>query len=131
MREVVPSLAQARRVIAVELQAHGRTADVDRPLTYEQMADDVAALLGHLGIERADIFGYSMAGGVALQIAIRHLEVVRKLIAASATYKSEGIYPELLELIEQIMPEAFAGTPWREEYDRIAPNSENFPTLVS
>ena len=131
MGEIVPSLAETRRVIAVELQGHGRTADIDRPLSYEQMADDVAALLRHLGIENADVFGYSMGGGVALQVAIRHPEVVRKLVAASATYNSEGIYPEVLEGIERITPEVFAGTPWREEYDRIAPNPEDFPTLVA
>jgi pimeloyl-ACP methyl ester carboxylesterase len=131
MGEVVPELARTRRVIAVELQGHGRTADIDRPLSYEQMADDIAALLRHLGIEKADVFGYSMGGGVALQVAIRHPEVMRKLVVASATYKSEGIYPEVLAGIEQITPEAFAGSPWREEYDRIAPNPEDFPTLVA
>jgi pimeloyl-ACP methyl ester carboxylesterase len=86
MGEIVPELAETRQVIAVELQAHGRTADIDRPLSYEFMADDVAALLRHLGIEQADIFGYSMGGGVALQVAIRHPEVVRKLVVASASY---------------------------------------------
>jgi len=77
MGEILPSLAEIRRVIAVELQGHGHTADVDRPLTYEQMADDVAALIGYLGIDKADVFGYSMGGGVALQAAVRHPEVVR------------------------------------------------------
>src|SRR3712207_1580479 len=78
MGEVVPQLAKSRQVIAVELQGHGRTADIeDRPITYEQMADDIAALLRHLAIEQADVFGYSMGGGVALQVAIRHPEAVR------------------------------------------------------
>jgi pimeloyl-ACP methyl ester carboxylesterase len=131
MGEVVPSLAKTRRVIAVELQGHGRTADIDRPLSYEQMADDTAALLRRIGIEEADIFGYSMGGGIALQVTIRHPEVVRKLVLASVYYNNEGVYPEMLEAIETITPEAFAGTPWREEYDRIAPNPEDFPTLVA
>ena len=131
MGEVVPSLAKTRRVVAIELQGHGRTADIDRPLSYEQMADDVAALVDHIGIEGADIFGYSMGGGIALQVAIRRPEVVRKLVLASAYYNNDGVYPELLQAIETIMPEAFAGTPWREEYDRIAPNPEDFPTLVA
>ena len=131
MGEVVPSLAKTRRVIAVELQGHGRTADIDRPLSYEQMADDTAALLRHIGIEEADIFGYSMGGGIALQVTIRHPEVVRKLVLASVYYNDDGVYPEVLEVIETITPEAFAGTPWREEYDRIAPNPEHFPTLVA
>src|SRR3712207_5952640 len=131
MGEVVPSLAETRQVIAVELQGHGRTADIDRPLTYEQMADDTAALLRHVGIERADIFGYSMGGGVALQVVIRHPEVVRKLVVASASYTSKGAHPELLEMIPSITPEAFAGTPIEEEYLRTAPNPEDFPTLVA
>src|SRR5262249_17191089 len=76
---ILASVAETRQVIAVEQQAHGRTADVDRPLTYEQMADDTAALLRHLEIKEADIFGYSMGGGIALQIAIRHPDLVRKL----------------------------------------------------
>jgi pimeloyl-ACP methyl ester carboxylesterase len=131
MGEVVPGLAETRRVIAVELQGHGRTADVDRPLTYEQMADDVAALIGHLGIEKADVFGYSMGGGVALQVAIRHPEVVRKLVVASASYTSDGMHPELLEMILTLTPEVFAGSPIEEAYLRTAPNPKDFPTLVT
>src|SRR5918998_6001115 len=131
MGEIVPSLAETRQVIAVELQGHGRTADVDRPLTYEQMADDVAALIGHLRIEQADVFGYSMGGGVALQVALRHPEVVRKLVVASASYASDHMHAELLEMIPSITPEAFAGSPFEEDYLRTAPNPENFPTLVA
>src|SRR5215218_136604 len=116
MGEIVPELAKTRQVIAIELQAHGRTADVDRPLYYEQMAEDIIALLRHLKIEDADVFGYSMGGGVALQIAIRHPEIVRKLVLASVYYNNDGVYPEVLEAIETITPEAFTGTPWREEY---------------
>src|ERR671910_1450105 len=85
--ELLPQLAKTRQVIAFEMQAHGRTADIDRPLTIEQMADDTAAALRHLGIEEADIFGYSMGGSVALHLAIRHPDVVRKLVLASVTYK--------------------------------------------
>jgi pimeloyl-ACP methyl ester carboxylesterase len=131
MGEVVPSLAETRQVIAVELQGHGHTADIDRPLSYEQMADDTAALLRHIGIEQADVFGYSMGGAAALQVAIRHPEVVRKLVVASASYTSEGAHPELLEMIPSITPEAFAGTPMEEEYLRTAPNPDDFPTLVA
>ncbi len=131
MGEILPGLAESRQVIAVELQGHGRTADIDRPLTYEQMADDVAALLRHLGIEEADVFGYSMGGGVALQVAIRHPGVVRKLVVASASYASDGMHAELLEMIPTITPEVFAGSPFEEAYLRIAPNPEDFPTLVA
>jgi pimeloyl-ACP methyl ester carboxylesterase len=131
MGEVVPSLAKTQRIIAVELQGHGRTADIDRPLSYEQMADDTAALLRHIGIEEADIFGYSMGGGIALQVTIRHPEVVRKLVVASASYTSDGMHPELLEMIPTLTPEAFAGSPIEEAYLRTAPNPEDFPTLVA
>jgi pimeloyl-ACP methyl ester carboxylesterase len=130
MGEIVPALAETRQVIAVELQGHGHTADIDRPLSYEQMADDVAALLRLLGIENADVFGYSMGGGVALQVAVRHPEVVRKLVVASASYTSDGMHPELLEMIPALTPEAFAGSPIEEAYLRTAPNPDDFPTLV-
>ncbi len=128
---VLPSLAETRRVIAVEQQAHGRTADIDRPLTIEQMADDTAALLQHLGIEQADIFGYSMGAGVGLQMAIRHPEVVRKLVLASVTYNKDGLHPGLMEGLENMRPEDMAGSPWHEEYTRIAPNPEDFATLFA
>ena len=131
MGEIVPSLAETRQVIGVELQGHGHTADVDRPLSYEQMADDTAALLRHLGIEEADVFGFSMGGAAALQVAIRHPEVVRKLVVASASYTSDGMHPELLEMTPTITPEAFAGSPIEEEYLRVAPNPDDFPTLVA
>ena len=131
MGEVLPRLAESRQVIAVELQAHGRTADVDRPLAYESMADDVAALLRHLEVEEADVFGFSMGGGVALQVAIRHPELVRKLVVASASYTSDSMHPELLEMIPAITPEVFAGSPMEEVYLRTAPNPEDFPTLVA
>ena len=131
MGEVVPALAETRQVIAVELQGHGRTADIDRPLTYEQMADDIAALLRHLVIEKADVFGYSMGGGVAFQVAIRHPEVVRKLVVASASYTSDGMHPELLEMIPTLTPEVFAGSPIEEAYLRTAPHPDDFPTLVA
>jgi pimeloyl-ACP methyl ester carboxylesterase len=121
---VLPSLAKTRQVIAIEQQAHGHTADIDRPLTYEQMADDTAALLQHIGVENADIFGYSMGGGIALQIAIRHPDLVRKLVVAAATYNSDGIYPDILAGIEKLKPEDLAGSPFQEAYAGTAPNPE-------
>ena len=130
MGEVVPELARDRRVIAAELQGHGHTADIDRPLSYEQMADDAAALLHHLGIGTADLFGFSMGGGAALQLAIRHPRAVRKLVVASASYTSDGAHPELFDMIETITPEVFAGSPFEEDYLRTAPNPEDFPRLV-
>src|SRR5215218_1388865 len=104
MGEIVPSLAETRQVIAAELQGHGHTADIDRPLSYEHMADDVYALLAEVGIDKADVFGFSLGGGVALQLAIRHPEVVRKLVVASVSYTSDGLYPEVRDTIETITP---------------------------
>jgi pimeloyl-ACP methyl ester carboxylesterase len=91
MGPILPGLAESRRVIVPEMQAHGRTADIDRHITYQGMADDVAALLRHLGIEEADVFGYSMGGGVALQLAIRHPGLVRRLVVASASWGSVAL----------------------------------------
>jgi pimeloyl-ACP methyl ester carboxylesterase len=130
MGKLIPELARSRQVIAVELQGHGHTADIDRPLTYEWLADDSAALLRHLGIGNADVYGYSLGGGTALQVALRHPELVRKLVVVSASFTSEGMYPEVLAAIEHITPELFDGTPWREAYDRAAPNPGAFPALV-
>jgi pimeloyl-ACP methyl ester carboxylesterase len=127
---VLPGLAATRQVIAVEQQGHGRTADVDRPITYEQMADDTAALLAHLGAGRADIVGYSMGGGIALQLAIRHPAAVRKLVVASASYTSDGMHSVALEMFPSITPELFAGSPIEEAYQRTAPNPGDFPKLV-
>ena len=127
---ILTGLAGNHQVIAVELQGHGHTADVDRPLRYEQMADDVAALLDHLGIAQADIVGYSMGGTTGLQLAIRHRGLVRKLVAISANYRSDGYYPELLAGLRVMTPSIFAGTPHEEAYLRHAPNPEDFPVLV-
>jgi pimeloyl-ACP methyl ester carboxylesterase len=123
-------LAQTRRVIAVEQQGHGRTADIDRPISYEQMADDTAGLLAHLEIDQADVVGYSMGGGVALQLAIRHPEVVRKLVVASASFRSDGMPAVALEMFPSITPELFSGSPVEAAYRRTAPNPDDFPKLV-
>jgi pimeloyl-ACP methyl ester carboxylesterase len=128
---LLPGLARTRQVIAFELQAHGRTADIDRPLSLEQMADDVAAALRHLGIERADVFGYSMGAGVALRIVGRHPDLVRKLIFASGAYDLSGVHPGLMEGLAEMKPEMMFGSPWHEEYLRIAPHPENFASLFA
>lgn len=127
---LVPALAETRQVITVEMQGHGRTADVDRPFTYEQLADDIAALVQYLGIEEVDVFGYSMGGFTAQQVAIRHRELVRKLVVASASFNREGVYPEVWEGIEALTPELFEGSPPQTEYARLAPNPENWPILI-
>lgn len=126
--EVLPLLAEGRRVIAVDLQAHGRTVDIDRPMTFEAMADDVAALIEHLGLGEADVMGYSLGGGVALRTAIQHPEVVRKLVLVSTPFKRDGWYPEVLAGMEQMGPEAaepMKQTPMYQLYSSVAPRPED------
>ena len=132
--EVLPLLAEGRQVIAADLQAHGRTAAIDRSLSYEAMADDVAALIEHLDLEKADIMGYSLGGGVALQTAIRHPEVVRKLVVVSTPFRRDGWYPEVLAGMEQMGPEAaepMKGTPMYALYSSVAPRPEDWPVLLT
>lgn len=123
---VLPGLAGTRRVIAFELQAHGRTADIDRPMTLEGMADDVAAALALLGIDQADVLGYSMGGAVALRVAIRHPEVVRKLVLISVAHTFDGIHPGLMDGLGEMQPEMMHGSPWHDEYMQIAPRPGDF-----
>jgi pimeloyl-ACP methyl ester carboxylesterase len=131
---VYPALAEGRQVIAVDLQGHGRTADIDRPFTFEQMADDVAALLKQLKIEQTDVFGYSLGGKVGLALAIRHPELVRRLAIYGASYKSfeESLPPELLEIFKQITPETFAPKDLKEPYEKLspAPNWKGLATKI-
>lgn len=130
--KVLSRFAKTRRVIAVEQQAHGRTGDVDRPLTYEQLANDVAELLRQLRIQNADFFGYSMGGAVAIHLGIAHPSLVRKLVFAGGTaYHPDGFHPGLLEAEAKMKPEDLAGTPWQKAYARIAPNPGNWPALVA
>ncbi len=131
-RQLLPLFAQSRQVIAVDQQAHGRTADIDRPLRYEQMADDAAAFLRYLDVDQVDVFGFSMGAGIALQLAIRHPRLVRKLVDSAATYSNDGIYPEVLAGLESAFtPEAFSGSPIEAAYAEIAPDPDDFPTLVA
>lgn len=130
--QMLPLFAKTRQVIAVEQQGHGHTADIDRPLRYEHMADDTVALLQHLGIERADFFGYSFGGEVAMKIAYRHPAMARKLVAAGGTsYNLDGLHPGLMEGLDNMPPDALDGTPWKAAYDKVAPNPEAWATLVA
>ena len=126
---MIPGLAKRRQVIGFDLQGHGRTADIDRPLTVEGMADDVAAALSELGIEQADILGYSNGGSVALHFATRHPQMVRKLVLMSISYSLSGIHPGLMEGMGEMKPEMMHGSPWHEEYMRIAPRPQDFNRL--
>ena len=126
---MIPGLAKRRQVIGFDLQGHGRTADIDRPLTVEGMADDVAAALSELGIEQADILGYSNGGSVALHFATRHPQRVRKLVLMSISYSLSGIHPGLMEGMGEMKPEMMHGSPWHNEYMRIAPRPQDFNRL--
>ena len=121
--KVLRSFAETRQVIAFEQQGHGHTADIDRPFSFEQSADDAAALLRHLKIGNADFFGYSNGGNIALQIAIRHPEVVRKLVVASAMLKRDGLYPEFWESMKHATLESMPAE-LKEAYTRVAPHPE-------
>jgi pimeloyl-ACP methyl ester carboxylesterase len=99
---IQPMLAKDRRVIAVDLQAHGHTADVDRPLRYQTLGDDVAALIGHLGLAQADLMGYSFGAATALRTAIQHPHLVRRLVVVSAPCQRDGWYPESLAGMDQM-----------------------------
>lgn len=127
---ILETLDQTRRVIAVEMQGHGHTADIDRPFSYEHLADDMAALLEYLEIPRADVVGYSMGGNTGLQLASRHPDAVRKLVAISANYRADAYYPEVLAGIQEMTPEAFAGSPMEEAYLQTAPRPEDWPRLI-
>jgi pimeloyl-ACP methyl ester carboxylesterase len=129
--KLLPELATSRQVIGLELQAHGRTADIDRPLTLEGMADDVTAAIKQLGLQHADIFGYSMGAFVALQVILRHPEVVRKLVLASVSYTRSGIHPGLMEGLGEMTPNMMFGSPWHDEYLKIAPHPEHFARLFA
>lgn len=127
-----PALAKGRQVIAVELQGHGHTADIDRPLAIEQMADDVAELLKQLKIEQADFFGYSMGGCVGLAIAIRHPSLVGKLaINGSHFSKTEDAFDPATFKQLQNLPADFAPAVLKDAYDKVAPNPKNWPQLVA
>lgn len=129
----LPALAKGRQVIAVDLQGHGRTADIDRPISPELMAGDVAALIEHLKLDRPDLMGYSLGGGVAFFTALRHPELVGKLVIVSTNFKRSGVYPEMLAQQAQVGPEAMEmmkQTPMYQLYASIAPRPEDFPRLL-
>ena len=127
---LIPALSAGREVIAADLQGHGRTADIDRPLGYDHMADDVAALIRHLGLERADVLGYSLGGGVAVQLALRHPELVRKLVAVSVAFRRDGWHAESRAGMDQLgahMAAQMLHTPMHELYARTAPRPGDCP----
>ncbi|OCP05687.1 oxidoreductase [Ensifer sp. LC13] len=130
MGAIIPKLAETHKVYAVELQGHGRTNDIDRPITYPNLADDVAAFMDAVDIEKADVFGYSMGAAAGLQLAIRHPEKVNKLAAASVAYDAEGWQPEFKAVIPQMTVEMIVGLPFAEDYRKLAVDPNGFPELA-
>lgn len=131
MGAIIPELARTHQVFALELQGHGRTNDIDRPITYQNLADDVAAFMDAKGIKKADIFGYSMGAVAGLQLAFRHPEKVNKLISASGGYDVQGWQPEFLAFIPQMTVEMIVSMPFAEEYRKLAPDPDGFPELAA
>ncbi len=117
----ISELSKTRKVIAIEMQGHGRTADVSRDITYENLADDVAALLNYLKIPRADVIGYSMGGMVAMQCAIRHPDTVRKAVIISSTFRSDGMVDGAHEAISGLTADVFKDSPIETEYKKLSP----------
>jgi len=128
--EMIPELAKSRQVIALELQGHGRTADIDRPFSNTSMADDVHALLKYLKIDSAEVLGYSMGATVALEMAIRHPESVSKLVFISSVFRYEGWIKEARDVFPTMKPEFLENTPLKTEYDRLAPDKTHWKTFV-
>ncbi len=126
----IPLLAKDRKVIVTEMQAHGRTRDISREFSYEGMADDVSGLLKHLRIDSADILGYSMGGGIAFQVAVRHPEQVRRLVVLSGTYTHDGWWPDVEASFTTFTADMFKGTSIQKQYDSLGNDPDHFPEFV-
>lgn len=126
----IGELAKTRKVIAIEMQGHGRTADIARDITPENLADDVAALLDHLKIPRADVIGYSMGGTVAMQCAIRHPDRVRRVVVLSSPFRSDGVVKEGADALKNLTPELFKDSPLETDYKKLSPTPDDFPKFV-
>lgn len=125
---IIPELQKYRKVIAVELQAHGRTGDRDTPISFEQDADDVAALVRQLGISKADFFGFSNGGNTVLQVAIRHPELCERVVAASVLLKRDGTFPQFWEFMKQ---GTFKDMPiqYKDAFMKVTPDSARLHTM--
>ena len=130
MARWVAGFVARRPVIVFDQQGHGRTADTPRAMSYEQFGDDAAGLLRALGVERADVLGYSQGGGVALQLALRHPQLVRKLVVMSATYRRDGWYPSALQGLENLSGDVFADTPIAETFRQHTADPEAFAAYI-
>ena len=130
MGAIIPTLAKTHKVYALELQGHGRTTDINRPITYPNMADDVAAFMDSVGLAKADVLGYSMGALVGLQLAIRHPNRVNKLVAASVAYDLEGWQPAFKAVIPQMTVEMIVAMPFAQDYRTLAPDPNGCPELA-
>jgi pimeloyl-ACP methyl ester carboxylesterase len=131
---VLPQLTERHQVIAVDLQGHGRTADIDRPIDVRLMAGDIAALIDHLRLDKPDVVGYSLGGGVALQTAAQYPAKVRRLVVVSANVRTDAIYAEMRAQQGQVSAAAaefMKETPMYQLYQRVAPRPEDFPRLLT
>ena len=129
--ELIPILSKTRKVIALELDGHGHTPLSQRPFSYQTLASDVAAVLGHLKIDSADIIGFSYGGTVAYQFAIQHPAMTKKLIIISSTYKSEGWLGIMYSMLAGLKPDAFDKTPIKSEYTKVAPDTSNWHKFIA
>jgi pimeloyl-ACP methyl ester carboxylesterase len=128
--QLIPGLSATRLVIAADFQGHGRTGDIDRPLTSADLASDVVGLLRHLDIAQADVFGFSVGGAVALHLAIRRPELVRRLVVSSVSFHPEGDRPLNGEAMEAMTVDAIAGTPMEQDYRAKSPNPDKLQDLL-
>ncbi|WP_232666645.1 alpha/beta fold hydrolase [Pseudonocardia sp. TRM90224] len=129
--QVLPGLAAGRQVIAADFQGHGRTNDIDRPLGTEALASDVVGLLAHLGVQKADVYGFSVGGAVALHLGIKHPELVRKLIVSSVSYHPDGDRSENADAVGEMTVDMIAGTPMEAEYLAKSPNPDKLQDLLN
>jgi pimeloyl-ACP methyl ester carboxylesterase len=130
MGAIIPQLAKTHKVYALEFQGHGRTTDIDRKITYQNLADDVAAFMDAVKLPKADVFGYSMGAAAGLQFAIRHPAKLNKLVVASGAYDLRGWQPEFTAMIPSMTPDMLVNTPLPAEYKKLAPNPDGFPELA-
>ena len=130
MGEIIPRLAETRTVYALEFQGHGRTNDIERPVTYPNLSDDVAKFMDAVGLEKADVLGYSMGAAAGLRLAIDHPDKVDQLVAISVAYSMEGMQPEYLAFVPNMAPEMFVGTPMEDAWKQYAPDPEAFRPFV-
>ena len=128
--DMIAALSKTRKVIAVEMQGHGRTRDIARDFSYENLSDDIAALVDYLKLGQVDLIGYSLGGGVAMLTAIRHPDKVRKVVSISATLRDDGLLQETRDAFPKVTPEAFKGSPIESEYRKLSPTPNEFPSFV-